>query len=374
MEIAIIIDFVDDAKGSGIATYASNLAKNLARLDCTNSYVLVHSQIGDIAKNTESLIIPRYRFPFGKEIRKFLLMPRALNGRRLDIVHETYHFGPFLLRSKYKKIVTVHDIVPLLFRDVHGVRSILRHKLGLHVIANRVDKIITVSNSTKRDLVEHLNISERKIAVVYEAADERYSPISKDIVEAVKKKYNIHWPFILFVGTLEPRKNIPMLIKAFYKMKNMSIGCKFRLVIAGKKGWKYEGIFNTVDKLNLQKDVLFTGYIPEEDMPALYNAATLFVYPSLYEGFGLPPLEAMACGTPVITSNTSSLPEVVGDAGIMIDPYDVDALAKAMYDMLTNDGLRENFVREGLKRARMFSWEKCAIETLKVYREVYDER
>ncbi|MEA3458002.1 MAG: glycosyltransferase family 1 protein, partial [Candidatus Thermoplasmatota archaeon] len=140
------------------------------------------------------------------------------------------------------------------------------------------------------------------------------------------------------------------------------------------KGRKYKEIFETINKLNLQNDVVFTGYVSDEDLPALYNAADLFVYPSIYEGFGLPPLEAMACGTPVITSNTSSLPEVVGDAGIMVDPPDVDRLADAMHEVLTNEGLRANMIKKGLGRAEMFSWEKCARETLEVYEEVYGER
>lgn len=143
------------------------------------------------------------------------------------------------------------------------------------------------------------------------------------------------------------------------------------MLIVGKKGWKYKSIFETVDILNLQKDVIFSDYVPDEYLTLLYNAADLFVYPSLYEGFGLPPLEAMACGTPVITSNTSSLPEVVGDAGVMIDPYDVDGLAKAMFEVLTNEGLREDMRKKGLKRAKLFSWEKTAKETLKIYEEVY---
>jgi len=233
------------------------------------------------------------------------------------------------------------------------------------------DKIITVSNSTKNDLMNHFNIPKEKIRVIFEAADEKFKSLNNKETKEVKYKYHLNFPFILYVGGLAVHKNIPALIKAFYKVKKK--GIQHKLVITGTKRWKYKEIFETIDKLDLQNDVVFTGYVSDEDLPALYNAADLFVYPSIYEGFGLPPLEAMACGTPVITSNTSSLPEVVGDAGIMVDPYDVNGLADAMHEVLANEGLRANMIKNGLERAKMFSWEKCARETLKVYEEVYNQ-
>ena len=206
--------------------------------------------------------------------------------------------------------------------------------------------------------------------MVYNGKNERFKPLNQKEVAEVKQKYNLDFPFILFVGVLQPRKNIPTLIKAYYKLKKE--GIKDKLVITGGKGWQYKEIFETVERLNLQKEVIFTGHIPDDDLPKLYNAADLFAFPSLYEGFGIPPLEAMACGIPVITSNTGSLPEVVGDAGIMVDPYDIDGLAKAMYEVLNNEGLKEEMVKKGLERAKMFSWKKCAKEVLDVYEEAYN--
>jgi glycosyltransferase involved in cell wall biosynthesis len=229
-----------------------------------------------------------------------------------------------------------------------------------------VDMIITVSKSTKKDVIKCLKFPEEKIKVIYNGVDERFKPLKN--YNDVLHKYNINPPYILYIGTLEPRKNIPALIKAFYKLKKR--GIRHKLVIVGKKGWKYKQIFRVVEDLNLRRDVVFTGYVSYNDLPKFYSAADLFVYPSLYEGFGLPPLEAMACGCPVITSNVSSLPEVVGDAGFIVDPSDIGGLSRTIKELLANDSLRENVIRKGLKRIKEFSWEKTAKESLKVYKEV----
>jgi len=230
------------------------------------------------------------------------------------------------------------------------------------------DQIIAISNSTKQDLIRYFQVPEEKITVTHLAADECFQPLPFDKVQVFREKYGLDFPFILYVGTLEPRKNLPTLIKAFYYLKKKNIHHK--LVIAGGKGWKYDPIFQTISDLNLIKDIHFTGYVPKEDLPLLYNAADAFVYPSLYEGFGLPPLEAMACGCPVITSNTSSLPEVVGDAGIMINPCDYDKLAEAIDNIISDTDLKIQFSKMGQVRAAQFSWNKCAEETLKIYNDL----
>jgi glycosyltransferase involved in cell wall biosynthesis len=296
-------------------------------------------------------------------------LPLKNELRKFDIIHNPYQF-PIILNFKQKYIVTIHDLIQILFPNENQKIVYICQKMMFPKIVQSIDKIISDSHHTKQDIIKHFKIPEDKIKVIHLAASENYRPLNEKEIINIKQKYNLNYPFILYVGTLEPRKNIPTLLKALYKLKKQ--GIKHKLVITGKKGWKYKSIFETIDKLNLQKDVIFTGYVPDEDLPALYNAADLFVYPSLYEGFGLPPLEAMQCGTPVITSNTSSLPEVVGDAGIMVNPYDVDELANKMYEVLTNDGLREELSKKGLERAKLFSWKKCAEEHLKVYEEVYN--
>ena len=198
--------------------------------------------------------------------------------------------------------------------------------------------------------------------------DEKFRVLDDDQVRNFKIEYNLDFPFILYLGVPQPRKNIPTLIKAYNLLKKDGINHK--LVIAGGKNHEYKKILNIVKDLNLQKDVVFTGHMHDEILPELYNAADLFVFPSLYEGFGLPPLEAMACGTPVITSNASSLPEVVGDAGLRIDPYDISGLKDAMNTVLRNSDLRMEMVKKGLNRSEQFTWKKCAVETMNMYKEV----
>jgi len=208
--------------------------------------------------------------------------------------------------------------------------------------------------------------------VIYTSADPRFKFLrDKEAARSyILHQYGIKDPFILYVGTLEPRKNIPTLIHAFAKVKKD--GFPQKLLLIGGKGWKYEEIFSAINELSLTDQILIPGYVPDEDLVYFYNVADLFVYPSLYEGFGLPPLEAMACGTPVITSNKSSLPEVVGDAALLVDPLDVRALAGAIERVLANEELRAQLSERGLKRAKFFSWKKTAERTWEVYRAVGD--
>jgi glycosyltransferase involved in cell wall biosynthesis len=361
---------------TGVGNYTYYLIKELSMIYDKRDVYLIDYMDDKIFTDVNKITI---KFPL-KNISKnsyyfwhiYLQLKIKKNNLNLDIIHSPENAALFVKLKHQKKIITVHDIIAYLFPESVTLITRLRYKLLLSRTLKTTDKIIAVSNSTKKDLMNYFNIPAEKISVVLEAADEKFKPLNPEEVSDVKQKNNLNFPFILYVGNLAKHKNIPMLIEAFYKIKKKNIECK--LVIAGKKEWEYKEIFETVDKLNLQNNVVFTGYVLDEDLPALYNAADLFVYPSLYEGFGLPPLEAMACGTPVITSNTSSLPEVVGNAGIMVDPYDVDGLADAMHKVLSNEGLREDMIKRGLERAKMFSWEKCARETLKVYEEVYNKK
>ncbi|AEK19265.1 group 1 glycosyl transferase [Methanococcus maripaludis X1] len=374
MKICLISNSFDLVK-TGIGTYPYELIKNLP---CNNNeYLLIHGQKNkEITKiinkkiGFEDIIITYPPIFLGKVIQKMLLIPQYLIKNNPDIIHDTYHFAPFIFLKKFKKIITVYDISPILYPKTHKYSRVIMHKYFFPIILKSSDKIISISENTKRDIMDHFKIPEDKIKVIPLASNKNFKKLDENDILKIKSKYNFEYPFILYVGTLEPRKNIPNLLKAFYSIKKQEITHK--LVIAGGKGWKYQEIFKTIKKLNLQNDVIFTGYVPDEDLPGLYNAADLFVYPSLYEGFGLPPLEAMQCGTPVITSNTSSLPEVVGDAGIMINPYDVDELANKMYEVLTNEDLGNELSKQGIERAKLFSWKKCAEEHLKVYKEVYN--
>lgn len=374
MKIGIITDFIDGNQG-GIGIYTHNLIKQLNEIDEFNEYYLIHGESKDtqIYKANEEILVKKYSFPKGSTaIWRYFSTPLKLKSmNQLDIVHDTYEIGPLSIKMPFKRIITVHDLSPFLFPNTFSSSNVLFHKIFFSKTLRSVDKIITVSESTKYDLVTYFNVPEDRIKVIFNGVDTKFRSLRENDVNEFLKKYNINFPFILYVGTLEPRKNLPTLIKAYYQLKKKNINHK--LVIAGRKGWKYQKIFETIDKLNLKDDIIFTGYVPENDLPALYNAADLFVYPSIYEGFGLPPLEAMACGTPVITSNTSSLPEVVGDAGIMVDPLDINELAHSMHEVLTNSALKIDLRKKGLERAKMFNWEKCGRETLEVYENVYSK-
>ena len=282
----------------------------------------------------------------------------------VDLYHATNLVMPPLKRAK--GVLTVYDLTFMLFPEYH-VKGMQAFASDMRKFVGRADRIIAISEHTKRDIVELLDVPAEKIRVTLLAADEKFRVLDKDAAQhEVLAKYGIDREYILYTGTLEPRKNVPALVRAFHMLKREA-KIPHRLVLAGKKGWLYDRIFAEVRELGLEDEVIFTGYVPDDDLPYLYNGADLFAYPSIYEGFGIPPLEAMACGCPVVASNSSSLPEVVGDAGVMVDPHDEAALAEAMGKVLADSALAASLREKGLDRSRLFSWERCARETLEVY-------
>lgn len=362
MNIGIIYQLGNDLTGVGKYTY--NLVDSLTKISSKHTIHLIcdRALIGAF----DTAIHISNPFPFIKTYAWYPYMMNALKEYDLDVVHNPTQV-PTLFSSSHKYVMTVHDLTPFLLPKESKLFRPLIYKLLFPRTYRSSDIIITDSNHTKRDL-ERCFGTNKNINVIPLAADRKYKPLDDEKILNVKLKYNLMNPYVLYVGTLEPRKNIITLLKSFYKLRNRM--ANYKLVIVGGRGWKYKKIFETVTALNIQSSVLFMGYVPESDLPALYNAADLFVYPSLYEGFGLPPLEAMACGTPIITSNTSSLPEVVGNAGLMIDPYNIDKLADSMYGVLIDEDLQANMIQKGINRAKMFSWERCASETLKSYENV----
>ena len=234
----------------------------------------------------------------------------------------------------------------------------------------KADIIITISKFSKDEIVKHLNYPEDRIKIVYPAVDHSVYYEKRD--KKILGEYNIsnEEKVILYVGSETPRMNVPFLIKAFSKLKKKIPNIKLVKIGESQSYGARENILKLIKDLNLQDDVIFTGYIPEEELPLWYNASDVLVYPCEYAGFGLPPLEAMACGTPVVTSNTTSLPEVVGDAGIMIEPHDIDSLAINLYDLLTQDDLRNDLIRKGLKRSQIFNWDRAANETYDIYNSI----
>jgi len=268
-------------------------------------------------------------------------------------------------------VVTIYDLSFLLYPE--SFKRFKRFYLGLftRLSARRARRIIAISESTKRDVVRLLGVSPEKVEVIYCGTDGAFRPLPEDRVAAFRSKRGLPERFILFVGTIEPRKNVTRLIEAFSTLRPCDFA-NLKLVIGGAKGWSYQDVFARVEELGLGGEVMFPGYIPVSELPLWYNAAELFVYPSLYEGFGLPPLEAMACGTPVVTANTSSLPEVVGEAGLTVDPLDIEGLAEAMRRVLGDEALRQEMRERGLQRARDFSWTKTAQETVQVYQRAME--
>jgi len=237
------------------------------------------------------------------------------------------------------------------------------------IMARRASLIIAPSEWTRQEIVEQLRVRPEKIRVVYEAARKGMTPLPRLLCQSVLDKYRVRSPYLLYVGTIEPRKNLLTLIRAYDELLRTTTR-RPQLALCGGRGWLCDEVFKLVEDLKLQDQIQFTGYVDDADLPALYSAAEAFVYPSFYEGFGLPPLEAMACGAPVITSDVSSLPEVVGKAGLTHAPDDARALTEAMAKLLGDETMREHFRRSGLKQAADFSWERAARETQSVYNEL----
>ncbi|MBI1911576.1 MAG: glycosyltransferase family 4 protein [Deltaproteobacteria bacterium] len=353
---------------TGIGRYIQNLIANLPVIakDHQFSILLNNEEIDlkdlrNISYNKLTRNIPVYSI--GEQIR----LPVAMNGSKPDLLHYPSFNIPVV--NLKPVVTTIHDLIYYVMPE--ACPNKIAHyyaRFMLNMAAKRSDSIITVSIYTKNDIVKHLGVSPDKIKVIYHGVDEIYRPV-KDAktLEAVRKRYGIDGDYIFYAGNHQPRKNLRRLIEAFSILKNRK-DC--RLVLTGKIDPRRAELYNSVKELGLDGRVLFIGPVPEEELPALYSMARMFVFPSLYEGFGLPPLEAMACGTPVITSNTTSLPEVVGNAGITIDPLNTKELAESMESILSSSSLRQELKEKGLKRAAEFSWERTARETLKVYEEV----
>ncbi len=294
-----------------------------------------------------------------------------------DAVHlPNHHFGRYGNFLRVPFIITVMDLIRYLDLKGYGTfvhRPNSRDRFYLNLDYKGIKKaarIIAISQATKNDLIHYLNIPEERISVVYLGVDPKvFCPVPHRL-------YN--HPYVLFVGSEQPRKNLVQLLKAFSWLKKETRFKDLKLVKVGEAGGEEADFrkqtMKVINSLNLNQEVIIVDRVPESELPVYYSGAAVFVLPSLYEGFGLPPLEAMACGCPVITSNATSLPEVVGDAGIMVDPYDTDNLAKAMRQVLTNDELRADMVRKGLEQSKQFSWEKAAEQTQEIYNKVAELR
>ncbi|MBU1085228.1 glycosyltransferase family 4 protein [Patescibacteria group bacterium] len=303
-----------------------------------------------------------------RAINKLLHFPYQVKtkAKKGNITHITSEDLAYLLNfTEFKRtIVSCHDLYNWIF-----CRNSPFWKLNIRGL-KKADRIITVSNFSKSEIVKYLEYPEEKIRVINDAVDHSHYYLKRN--KEILKKYNLpeNEKIILYVGSEQPKHNLPFLVKSFYQLKKKMPRVKLLKIGNPQQTGARKKLLDLIKKLNLEKEVIFLGYVDEKKLPQWYNAADLSVYPCLYGGFGLPPLEAMACGTPIITSDLTSLPEVVGDAGIMIDPYNQNEMTEAMYKLLTNNKLRKSLIQKGLVRTKMFNWEKSAKETQMLYREV----
>ncbi len=291
-----------------------------------------------------------------------LAQPGLLRRIGADLVHGPVFVGPLL--APCPAIVTIHDLSFIRFPEMFRPANRLYLTALTRLSARRARRLIAVSEHAAAESARLLGVSRERIDVIYHGVDPVFRPLPDDEVAAFRQRRGLPERFVFFVGTLEPRKNLVRLVEAFARVHDTQVG----LMLAGGKGWLYDELFARVETLGLSKRVIFPGYVMSEELPLWYNAATILAYPSVYEGFGLPVLEAQACGTPVLTSNVSSLPEAAGDAALMVAPYNVEALAAGLNHLLTSESLRGDLRERGIAHARKFSWSRAAQETARVYR------
>ena len=357
----------------GIGTYIRNLVRNLARIDRTTDYVLIvqpadieiGSELGDNFRT-----VPDWSANYS--LREQLTIPLDLRREKVDLFHAPHYVLPPLVPCK--SVVTIHDCIHLRFPQYLPHRlAYVYARSSLWVATHRASRVLTVSETSKRDILRYFRIPESRIDVIYNAIDERLGEEPTDAeVALVRERYQLSDPFVLYAGNIKPHKNLERLIDAFQMLRRGGGMDNVKLLIIGDEISKYASLRRAVHRHKLHKHVRFFGFVPDKTLASLYRLAQVFVFPSLYEGFGLPPLEAMAAGTPVITSNVSSLPEVVGDAAVLIDPYDPAAIADAMRRVLSDEHLRADLRTKGLARVKEFSWERSVHRVRAIYTEVIE--
>lgn len=344
------------------------LVDALLRIDRDNDYLVFYNDpchMGRFPRARELVLAGKS--PAARLVREHILLPQACARERVDLLHCPKSAIPFL--SPCPVVVTLHDLIPLMHPETEKLAARLYWRLQIPIAARRSGYIITDSEHARHEIIENFRVPPEKIrAIMLGFNPSMLEPRDPAAGAAIRERYGLPEGYILYVGTIQPRKNLDTLIEAFSSIRNEK-GYPGKLVIVGRKGWLYDRLFARIAELGLRDEVIFTGFVPDEELPFIYDGARLFVYLSLFEGFGLPPLEAMACGVPVITSDTTSLPEVVGDAGITVPPTDLDRVREAICRVLGDDTLAASMVERGRARARRFSWAAAAGETLEIYRQ-----
>lgn len=362
------IDFHSaEREGTGNCTYIRNLIEHLLELDIENEYFLYVSDLGfNYYKRFKNINNIHLRaIPIRNPLFRISLMGLLTYKDKVDVLHVQYN-APFIFRGKL--IVSIHDITYVHYPQYFRKYEVIRQNILIPINIKKADKILTLSNFSKDDIVKNYHADEKKIEVIYLAANPIFS-INKTNNQSVLAKYGILGNFILSVGRIDARKNIESLIRAFVELKR-EMGIKQKLVLIGREDYLTEHIRNELFNELKNRDIVFAGYVQEEDLPVFYNFADVFVYPSRYEGFGLPCLEAMACGCPVIASNVSSLSEIIGDAGVLVNPLNIKEIASSIYNVISDNKLRGEMITKGLKQVNLFSWRKTAEKTLDIYKSL----
>ncbi|MGE3276300.1 MAG: glycosyltransferase family 4 protein [Vicinamibacterales bacterium] len=353
----------------GIGTYIRNILTGLARLDQTTEYVVLckPEDAAAAAVGPNFRAVPERARPYS--IAEQIRVPLSLARERVQLVHEPHYVLPPATRCR--SVVTIHDCIHLMFPQYLPFRSAhLYARASMWAATRQADRVLTVSEASKRDILRFFDVAPEKISVIHNAIDPRFlEPPDEERMDRIRQRYQLDHPFVLYVGNIKPHKNVDRLIEAFSRARATGPD-DLRLVIIGDELSKYPALRQAVHRHRLGKHVRFLGFQPFETLAAFYRLARVFVFPSLYEGFGLPPLEAMASGTPVVTSNVSSLPEIAGDAALLVDPTDAEPIADAIVRAATDEALRADLVSRGLARARQFSWETAARQVHATYGEV----
>lgn len=361
------------ARRTGTETYSLHLIRGLLGLGQAQRFRLYTNRrppaglfwAGAAPANAELAVIP---FP---RLWTHLRLSAEMAARPPDVLFVPAHVLPLV--HPRRSVVTVHDLGYLAYPEAHRPADRRYLDWSTRWNARQATAVLADSAATRADLVRAYGVAPDKIRVVYLGRDESLAPVRDPAaLAAVRARYGLGERYLLYVGTLQPRKNLARAIDAYARLAGTAACAGIQLVLAGKHGWLYDDLAARVERLALHGRVLFPGYIEDADLPAVLSGALGFVFPSLYEGFGIPVLEAGACGVPVITSNTSSLPEVAGDAALLVDPHDVDAIADAMHRLVSDPALRAELARRGLENVQRFSWEKCARETLAVLEAAAD--
>ncbi|HEY6660002.1 MAG TPA: glycosyltransferase family 1 protein [Pyrinomonadaceae bacterium] len=357
-------------KLGGNESYAINLIEALAQIDSVNNYTIYVTtrEARDRFHQRWPNFKVRSTLPHTPLIRIPLTLSAELRKHPVDVLHVQFTAPPF---CPCPVVVSIHDLSFEHLPQTFNRRSRTQLRLTVRHSARRATRILSLSEHTRRDIIETYGIEEERIKAIPLAAPKHFAPVEDNReLQRVRHNYGIDGDYILSVGSIQPRKNLARLIKAYASLRGDYSADKLpKLVLAGKCAWLYDETLRALEESGVKKAVVLTGYVPEADLPALYTGALCFVYPSYFEGFGLPPLEAMKCGAPVIVGNRTSLPEVVGDAALAVDPFDIDAIATAIKLLMNDSELREELSVKGQQRAAAFDWQETARRTLMVYEE-----